>query len=147
MTLNSQSASATQAVGYIGKDVTASGVKSELTAGKASWSFNVAQAAPNTTVTVKDADGNVVFTHEGALAAGTGEFQWDGTTSDGGKRSSGTFSLTIDARDGNGKTVTASTEATGKVTGVDLTGDEPVLLVGTRRLSLSSVTSVRATAS
>src|SRR5438128_1410128 len=56
----------TNAVGYIGKTVTASGVRSDLTGGKAVWNFSLTDAA-NVNVTIKDADGNVVYTEKGNL--------------------------------------------------------------------------------
>ncbi len=142
MMQSSQTAATSQAVDYIGKTVTASGVKSDLVNGKASWSFNLAANAPETTVTIKDGDGNIVYMHRAALPAGKGSFQWDGVTSDGGRRTSGTYSISIDARNASGGRVSATTETSGKVTGVDLSGPEPVLLVGTSRMGLSTVTSV-----
>ena len=36
-----------------------------------------------------------------------------------------------------------ATTVTGRVTGVDLTGDEPILLLGSRRLVLTDVTSIK----
>src|SRR3954467_818697 len=45
------------AVGYIGKTVAASGVRSELANGKAEWNFSLPEAA-NVTVSIKDASGN-----------------------------------------------------------------------------------------
>ena len=42
------------------------------------------------------------------------------------------------------KLISAATEMTGQVTGVDFTGSEPVLIVGGARVNLSAVLSVRA---
>jgi flagellar basal-body rod modification protein FlgD len=42
--------------------------------------------------------------------------------------------------------VGVATEMTGEVTGVDFTGSEPVLLVGSARVNMSAVLSVRAKA-
>jgi flagellar basal-body rod modification protein FlgD len=147
MVLNSQNAAATQAVGYIGKDVTASGVKTELKDGKATWMFNLARAADKVTVTVKDSDGNVVYTQQAKMEAGGGQFSWNGVGSDGSTEPNGSYSIQIDARDAEGAYVPTTTEMTGNVTGVDLTGSEPVLLVGSARINLSTVTSVRTPAS
>src|SRR5690348_15434296 len=49
------------AVGYIGKTVTASGVRSKLANGKATWNFNV-PADSTVNVSIKDANGNSVYT-------------------------------------------------------------------------------------
>lgn len=130
------------AVGYIGKTVTASGVRSELANGKAQWNFNIADAA-TVSVNIKDAKGNTVYTEKGNMQAGAGTFTWDGTDSQGNKQPAGTYSISMQAVTAEGKTINVSTETTGVVTGVDFTGSEPVLLVGNSRLNLSGVTSVR----
>jgi flagellar basal-body rod modification protein FlgD len=129
------------AVAYIGKTITASGARSELANGSASWTFSVPQAA-NISVTIKDADGNVVYTEAGSLQQGTGQFSWDGTTSTGGRAPDGTYSISVDAVDADGKSVNVSTATTGMVTGVDFTGSEPVLLVGAARINLSDVATI-----
>jgi flagellar basal-body rod modification protein FlgD len=134
------------AVGYIGKTVTASGVRSELVNGKAQWQFNIADAA-TVTVNIKDANGNTVYTEKGNMQGGSGTFTWDGTDTEGNTQPAGTYSISMQAVTSEGKTINVSTETTGVVTGVDFTGSEPVLLVGNSRLNLSGVTSVRTTTS
>ncbi len=135
----------TGAVNYIGKTVTASGTRSELVNGKAVWNFNLKDAA-NATVTIKDSNGNVVYTETGALQAGQGQFTWDGTTSTGGKAPDGTYQITMQGTNAEGNNVNISTEFSGVVTGVDFTGSEPVLLIGNSRVNLSGVTAVKETA-
>jgi flagellar basal-body rod modification protein FlgD len=130
------------AVNYIGKTVTASGVRSELVNNKAQWNFTIADAA-NVTVNIKDANGNTVYTEQGAMHAGSGTFTWDGKDNQGNTKPAGTYTISMQAVTGEGKTINVSTETTGTVTGVDFTGSEPVLLVGNTRLNLSGVTSVR----
>lgn len=143
MMLTGQNSSNGQAVSYVGKIVTASGNKSEMVNGKATWNFAVAESA-QITVNVRDMSGNVVFTKQGAVGEGENIFVWDGVGSDGTRKPDGSYSITIEARNGNGKLITVATEMTGEVTGVDFTGTEPVLIVGTARVNLSSVLSVRA---
>ncbi|MGV3651188.1 MAG: flagellar hook assembly protein FlgD [Devosia sp.] len=133
-----------QAVSYIGRTVTASGVRSELAGGSANWSF-YAEKAADVTVTIRDASGNAVHTHRGNVAQGESVYRWDGMGSDGKARPDGTYSISIDARDADGKLVSVSTQMQGVVTGVDFSGTEPVLLIGNARVNLSSVSSVKAT--
>jgi flagellar basal-body rod modification protein FlgD len=134
----------TNAVNYIGKTVSAEGVRAELVKGKAEWNFSLDDAA-DTTVTIKDKDGNVVYTEQGELQAGVGKFTWDGKTSTGGKAPDGTYSISITGTNAEGKTVPITTEFTGVVTGVDFTGSEPVLLIGTTRVNLSGVKAITMT--
>lgn len=143
MVLSNQNSGQSAAVGYIGKTVTASGVKSELGATGAKWHFAVDEAA-TINVTVKDAAGNVVFTKQGNVPSGESIFTWDGLSSDGKEMPDGTYSINIQAKNADGKMVGVATEMTGEVTGVDFTGSEPVLLVGSARVNMSAVLSVRA---
>jgi flagellar basal-body rod modification protein FlgD len=137
------SASNAQAASYIGKTVTSSGSKSELADGKATFNFKLEENAKNVTVTIRDVDGNVVYTETGEMPAGEGQFVWNGVGNDGSRKADGPYSVTIDARDEEGGFVEATTQMTGTVTGVDLTGSEPTLIIGTARVNLSTVMSVR----
>ncbi|MBN8800655.1 MAG: hypothetical protein BGO82_14240 [Devosia sp. 67-54] len=130
------------AVNYIGKTVTASGVRSELVNGQAQWQFSVSDAS-TVTVNVKDENGNTVYSEQGSMKAGAGTFTWDGKDNQGNVKPDGTYTISMQAVTAEGKTINVSTETTGTVTGVDFTGSEPVLLVGKARLNLSGVTSVR----
>ena len=130
------------AVNYIGKTVTASGVRSELVNNQAQWNFSVSDQSM-VTVNIKDANGNTVYTEQGNMQAGSGTFTWDGKDNDGNSQPAGTYSISMQAVTPEGKSINVSTETTGTVTGVDFTGTEPVLLVGNTRLNLSGVTSVR----
>ncbi|MCW5954127.1 MAG: flagellar hook assembly protein FlgD, partial [Propionibacteriaceae bacterium] len=134
----------TNAVNYIGKTVSASGTRSELVNGKAVWNFKLDDAA-TINVTIKDANGNVVYTEDGALQAGAGTFEWNGKTSTGSTAPDGTYSITMTGVNAEGKNVPISTELTGVVTGIDFTGSEPVLLIGSTRVNLSGVTTIAMT--
>ncbi len=134
---------AASAVSYIGTSVTASGAAADLKDGTASWAYKLDEAAAQATITIRDADGNVAFTETKPLPAGAGTYQWKGRTGTGETAPAGRYQITIDARDAAGKSVKATTEVAGKVDGVDLSGAEPVLLVGSRRVPLAGITSVR----
>ena len=134
----------TNAVAYIGKTVAADGVRSELVNGKAVWNFSLEDAA-TATVTIKDSNGNTVYTETGNLQAGAGQFTWNGKTSTGGKAPDGTYSISMTGINAEGKTVPISTQFTGVVTGVDFTGSEPVLLIGQTRVNLSTVKAITMT--
>ena len=141
----SQNSQNSEAVSYVGKVVTAEGVKAELVNGQAKWNFGVEKAA-SITATVKDKDGNVVFVKQGNVNQGETIFTWDGIGSDGQRKPDGTYSISVVGKDSDGKIVNVATEMTGEVTGVDFSGSEPVLMVGTARVNLSAVLSVRAKA-
>lgn len=142
MMQSSQNANNAQAVGYVGKTVTVSGTTTDLVDGQATWIYRIDNPAQSTNVTIKDANGNVVYTESLSLKAGTDRIVWDGTTTTGEKLTSGTFTITIDARNVNGQYVPVTTEMMGVVDGVDVSGTEPYILIGDLRLPLSSVTAV-----
>ncbi|WP_395820537.1 flagellar hook assembly protein FlgD [Devosia sp.] len=143
MMLSTQNSGQSDAVNYIGKVINASGTKGELVNGAAAWNFALDEAS-TINVTVKDAKGNVVFTKEGKVAAGESVFNWDGVDNNGKLQPDGTYSIAISAKNADGKVINAKTDMVGEVTGVDFTGTEPVLLIGSARVNLSSVNAVKA---
>ncbi|KQT84328.1 flagellar hook capping FlgD N-terminal domain-containing protein [Methylobacterium sp. Leaf466] len=141
---NAKSSSAASATGFIGQTVTADGRTAQLKDGAANWSLTPARAAKQATITISDAKGNVVATQTKALTAGAQTFAWDGRTSSGFSSANGTYSIKVDAVDATGAKVSVDTQLTGKVDAIDLTGTEPVLLVGASRLPVSSVRNIGA---
>ncbi|MEC9369442.1 MAG: flagellar hook assembly protein FlgD [Pseudomonadota bacterium] len=134
----------TSAVGFIGKNVTTSGTSTTLTGGKASWSYSVAGDSPSATFTVSDSAGRPVYTETKPVTSGTGTFAWNGQTSTGSTAPDGRYTLSIRADDGSGGVLEASTSVGGIVDGVDMSGDEPVLIIDGRRISLTDVASISA---
>lgn len=143
MMLATQNSTNSQAVGYVGKMVTADGSRSQLTNGAATWHFSVPKAA-TITASVIDEKGNTVFTKQGNVGQGESVFKWDGVGSDGKTRADGNYTIKIDARDSDGKVVAVATQMSGEVTGIDFSGSEPVLQLGTGRVLLSAVKTVTA---
>ncbi len=137
----------TNAVGYIGKEVTTSGATASLQGGQASWVYTLAADSPAATFTVLDSAGIPVFTQTSSLSSGSGSFTWDGRTSTGGIAPDGTYRLEITAVDGNGTGIEATTAVSGIVDGVDMSGDEPVLLIGGQRIRLDDIRAITAPAS
>lgn len=142
--LSSQNTAKSEAVSYIGKEVTSSGKTGELSGSNAAfWAYSANANAANATVTIKDANGQVVYTETGPISSGPGTFRWDGKGSDGNMKPNGIYTIDIKGKDANGKDVKISTASIGIVTAVDFTGDVPMLTVGSRRVSIVDVTDVR----
>jgi flagellar basal-body rod modification protein FlgD len=142
--LSSQNTAKSDAVAYIGKEVTSSGRSGELTDSKpVFWAYSADANAANATVTIKDSKGQVVYSETGPLKIGPGTFRWDGKGSDGNMKPNGVYTVDIKGKDANGKDVKISTASIGVVTAVDFTGDVPVLTVGTRQVAITDVTDVR----
>jgi flagellar basal-body rod modification protein FlgD len=141
---NAKSSSAASATGFIGQTVTADGKTAQLQDGTATWSLTPSRAANKATITITDAKGNVVATQSKALTVGPQTFTWDGRNSSGFSSANGTYSIKVDAVDATGSKVAVDTQLTGKVDSIDLSGSEPVLLIGASRLPVSSVRSIGA---
>ncbi|MBY0257832.1 flagellar hook capping FlgD N-terminal domain-containing protein [Methylobacterium sp.] len=141
---NAKSSSAASATGFIGQTITADGRTTALKSGAASWTLTPARAATQARITISDAKGNVVATQTKALAAGVQTFAWDGRSTSGFTSADGTYAIKVDAVDATGAKVAVDTQVAGTVDGVDLTGTEPVLLLGTTRIPLSAVQNIGA---
>ncbi|MDJ1158118.1 flagellar hook capping FlgD N-terminal domain-containing protein [Chelatococcus sp. SYSU_G07232] len=140
---STQASTVTMALSFVGAEVTADGAASSLKGGKAEWTLNAARAASEASIVVKDRSGNVVYKETRALAAGAQKFTWDGRTSTGSTAPDGDYTISVTARDTTGQTVSVNTEITGRVDGVDLSGSAPVLTVGSIKVPLTGVKSIR----
>lgn len=142
--LAGQNSSKSQAVSYIGKEVTSSGKTGELTDSDAVfWAYSADTSVANAVVNIKDANGQVVYSKSGPLNAGPGTFRWDGIGSDGSAKPNGVYSIEITGSNTEGRPVNISTASIGVVTAVDFTGNIPVLTIGSRRVAITDVTDVR----
>ncbi len=130
------------AMNYVGATVTAEGATSALKSGVATW-YVTAPRAASATINIADSTGNVVYTHDTTLEAGTNGFSWDGKMSNGQTAPEGQYTIKINAKDASGQGVTISTQFSGVVDAVDLSGSEPLLMVGTALLSLDKVKAVQ----
>lgn len=142
MVLSNLSSTYTDAVGFVGKQITATGSSTQLANGNATWNYTINQPSDDVTITVTDQSGNVVHTAETSVDAGDGQISWDGFDTTGAKMPDGTYTITIDARSSGGAYIPVSTKMSGLVSAVDLSGAEPVLIVNGSRINLSSIESV-----
>jgi flagellar basal-body rod modification protein FlgD len=138
----SSNQSSTLAMSYLGKNVTLSDGSGTLSSGSAKWAYTLDNASANTTLTIKDAKGNVVYSTAGDKTAGTHTFTWDGKNTQGDAQTDGLYTMTVSSMDSAGKKVTNSIASTAKVTGVDMSGASPQLIVGNSEVALSSATMV-----
>jgi flagellar basal-body rod modification protein FlgD len=133
------------AMSYLGKNIIMSDGTGQLMGGSCTWTYGLGTPAANTALTIKDAQGNVVFSKTvdpKDNTAGTHDFKWDGTTNSGDTAPNGLYTLVISAITEDGKAVTTSVASRAGVTGVDLSGSSPQLVLGTGEVPLSSATLV-----
>lgn len=111
---------ATDAVGYIGKEITAEGPEAYLgEAGELNWKFAFDGAPKTATVQVVNSAGTVV--HQTTLENPTGmqSVDWDGNLGNGSRALSDIYTLKITGLDADGQSVTSSIYTTGVVDGVE----------------------------
>jgi flagellar basal-body rod modification protein FlgD len=133
-----KSQQATSALNFVGTKVIADGSATEFKDGVAVWNVTSPSVA-TANISVIDSNGNTVWTDKQTLQQGIQSYAWNGRTSTGQLAPEGSYTIQVTALDSSGNPVTTSTDFTGTVTGVDLTGDQPLLLVGSTYLRVSQV--------
>lgn len=140
--VTSKTSNLNNALSFVGAKVTADGTTSSLKDGKATWNLETSRAG-NATITVLDANGNQVFQTTRTLTAGKQSFEWDGTKANGQAGAEGQYTIVVAAKDATGQTMTVKSEIEGIVDGVDVTGETPILQIGSIFLPVTSVKSIR----
>jgi flagellar basal-body rod modification protein FlgD len=132
---------AANAMGFVGARVTTDGRASTLANNRAEWRLEAPRGG-TATITIRDANNAVVGTQNVTLTAGEQGYRWDGRTSTGQAAPEGEYNIVIDAFDAQRNRMTVNTNVTGVVDSVDLSGDAPVLIMGSVRTTLDKVKSV-----
>ena len=141
---NKQSQLAT-AVSYIGKEVETEGNTGNLIQGQATFSYQLSKPAQSVTITVRDSAGRAVFQGAGTTREGQNLVVWDGVNSFTSQaEADGEYTISVAAKDGDGKDIIADTRAVGTVASVqnDRSGNI-TLTVGTVEVPFDQVLAVR----
>lgn len=132
-----------QAVGYIGKEVTAESPTAILTDGSAEWGYELDAPAEEATLLVTNAAGSLVYQEQAANVSGSRTFSWNGKDGSGRQLPDGEYTLRVIATDAAGNEVPVTMKQDGIVTAVGFENDTPVLTVNGSGIRLSDVISVR----
>jgi flagellar basal-body rod modification protein FlgD len=136
-----KSMTATAALGYVGSTIRADGAQTQLKAGRAEWSLNAARPG-DATITIKNASGSVVATDRRTLNTGDNAYVWNGRTSTGANAPDGAYKIEVSARDSLGQPILIKNEIIGVVDSVDLSGDSPLLKIGSLSVELDKIKSL-----
>ena len=121
----------TQASSMIGRTVQVPTNNLTLASGAANFGVSVPTGADDVVVTITNAAGVAVRTVDlGQMAAGSGNYTWNGKDDKGNQLADGAYSIKVTATQG-GKVVTANALGTDKVAGVTINN-------GTMQLALAS---------
>lgn len=132
----------TTALGFVGVHVTAEGSTTALRDNLAVWYLSSPGPA-QATISILDENGSTVFTEQKTLDSGTQPYEWNGRTSTGGVAPAGSYKIVINAKDATGQPLNIGTSFSGVVDQVDVSGEEPLLLVGATLITMDQVRSVQ----
>jgi flagellar basal-body rod modification protein FlgD len=138
----SQASQSASLVNYIGTTVTANGNATSLNDGQANWQYQLPTAAQNVTLTVTNSSGTKVFTQAGTTNEGSNTFTWNGKTTSGTQAPDGVYTLSVAATNANGGAITATTQVTGQVTGIETDSGQQFLDIGSSKVEPSAVLTV-----
>ncbi len=130
------------AVSYLGKSATAETNAAGIVNGKASWNYDLANAAGSVTLNIYDSNNKLVKTIDGDKTKGSHTFEWDGTTTSGTKLTSGQFTMVVDAKTSSGETMKATMTQKGLISNVDMSGSTPMVTINGALVALSAIKNV-----
>lgn len=132
-------------VSYIGRTIEAETNIGALVNGRADFLYNLPKSAASSVLTVRDANGNVVYTKPAETTAGSHKFTWDGRDTNGTRLPDGPYSVSIAAKDAKNEAITVATRMLGRVEGVVTSEGSVSLLVGGVAIPLDKIVSVKET--
>jgi flagellar basal-body rod modification protein FlgD len=136
-----QTAQSTQALGFVGENVTVNSNTAQLTNGSTTWTMSSPKPA-TATVNISNSSGQVVYSGNITLQTGTNSFKWNGQGNNGTQWPDGTYTMAVTAKDTSGQSVGVSTLVSGVVDSVDLTKSPPVLSVNGQSFTVNQIQGV-----
>jgi flagellar basal-body rod modification protein FlgD len=135
-----------QAVSYIGKEITAKGNSVQLESGRpAECYFELETNAALAVITVYDATGGFVKSFEtGALNSGRQSAAWDGTDRDGNPVLPGVYRFEVQAVDINNQSLKVTPLMNAVVTGVSFKNQTASLITSLQTIAIDDVIAVSA---
>jgi flagellar basal-body rod modification protein FlgD len=144
MELFQTSVTNSQAVSYIGKEITARGNTVQLESGqKAECHFELADRAALAVISVYDANGGFVTSFEtGPLNFGRQSAAWDGTDRDGNLAAPGIYRFEVQAVDANNHDLSVTPVISAVVSGVSFKDQTASLITGLQTIAIDDVVAV-----
>lgn len=131
------------ALPLVGHAVEYSGNSAPLKDGKATFSYTLPSAASSASLTVKDANGKVVFTGKAETTAGRHDFVWDGKNNNGTTLADGNYTLQIQATGAEKNVITPTITATGTVSGVESDSNVATFDINGLKVPVSNLLTIR----
>jgi flagellar basal-body rod modification protein FlgD len=113
--------------GYLGQTAEIDAAGAGFSGDPLSWRYELGADAAAVKLSVVDASGREIFAATGEKTAGAHDFEWDGRDKDGRTVGEGAYFLAVTAADANETKLAANVSVVARITGVDLSADEPSL--------------------
>jgi flagellar basal-body rod modification protein FlgD len=136
-----QTAQSTQALSFVGDNVTVNSDTALLTNGSTTWTMS-SQKPSTATINISNSSGQLVYSGTMTLQAGSNSFKWNGVGSNGTQWPDGAYTMAVTAKDTSGQSVGVSTLVTGIVDSVDLTKNPPLLSVNGQNFTINQIQGV-----
>ena len=134
-----------QAIGFIGKEVVATG-DSIYWDGEtpATLNYHLSNNATNVVINVYDTNNHLVDTIRcGSQERGMQQVTWNGTYLTGSEAPEGTYKFKVMATDSSGNTVTAATMLSGPVEGISFEDGVTYVLVNGQRIPIGDIVEIK----
>jgi len=136
-----QTAQSTQALSFVGDNVTVNSDTALLTKGSTTWTMS-SQKPSTATINISNSSGQLVYSGTMTLQAGSNSFKWNGVGNNGTQWPDGAYTMAVTAKDTSGQSVGVSTLVTGIVDSVDLTKNPPLLSVNGQNFTINQIQGV-----
>ena len=133
------SADRASALSLIGRDVFIGSDSARKDGLGADWNYSLADRAATTSLSIVDQNGATVAKLAGATAAGDHDLHWDGKLANGAPAPAGVYRLVVAAKDATGASLSSTTEARAKISGVTFDAAGPLLETGIGPVGISAV--------
>jgi flagellar basal-body rod modification protein FlgD len=127
---------------YLGRNVSITNGQASLSSGAANWSYNLGTTASSATLSITNANNQVVWTGTGETATGNHVLAWNGKDNNGNAMADGAYKLTVTAKDSAGNDVTNSVASAGTVSQIDMTSGAPQLVIGNMEVGFADIAAV-----
>jgi flagellar basal-body rod modification protein FlgD len=131
------------AVGLIGKEITAQSADATLKNGAAKWTYELDSTAARGSLEIYDAKGKLVASKPLSLDAGQHDLEWDGKNVDGQTQADGVYTLKIKAYTSDDKLIASRSYVTAQATALENGDDGTLIRMGSVKVPLSAIQSVR----
>jgi len=138
---SNETANTTNALGFVGKTVSAAGATTYLQNNSAKWSLN-AERGGTATITIKNEAGSIVATKTITVNAGPQDYTWDGKTNTDTTAPAGKYTISVTGKDTNNQSFNIATSISGQVDSVDLTTSPATLMIGSIGIPLDKIKTI-----